>query len=183
MRWREAVNVHYDRDFRRQSLVQLAKRYVCGPRALDMRCITGTLAVELAVAGEDMMGDIAQTLKSGGRLILNAPAFPALLGKRDRSPGHLRRYTRRALASLLKQAGLRIRLMRYWNFAALAPYVVIEKVLSSQVPEPIRYGYWPFIGSLPNRALRWWYVHIENRLPFPAGLSLFVIAHKGNAHR
>src|SRR5215510_7372587 len=51
MRWHEAVNVHYDTDFRRQSLVRLALRYIRGAAVLDMRCITGSLVLPLAEKG------------------------------------------------------------------------------------------------------------------------------------
>ena len=242
MRWHEAVNVHYDRDFRRQSLVQLAKRYVCGPRVLDMRCITGTLAVELAVAGmevtaldgylgavettnalarsrgvptplahhwdltglvdrvgverfdtvvcldvlnhvendEDTMGDIAQTLKSGGRLILNAPAFPALLGKRDRSLGHLRRYTKADLRALLERHGFTVDRLQFWNFTALLLYALIEGGLRARISDTFRYGWWGALGSLPNRVFSWWYLTVENRMVFPVGLTLLAVAHRDN---
>ena len=240
MRWHEAVNVHYDQDFRRQSLVRLARRHVRGPRVLDMRCITGSLAVELALAGMEVtaldgyegavqrtntlarqrgipraiarlwdltelvprvganqfdtvicldvlnhveddqraMAEIAQVLKDGGRLILAAPAFPALLGPRDRSLGHLRRYTKSGLRSLLERHGLVIDVMRYWNFTALPFYALIECGLRSRISDGFRYGWWWAFGSLPNRVLGWWYVTVENRVVFPCGLSFFVIAHK-----
>src|SRR3990167_7690639 len=132
-------------DYRRKSLEQLVKRRVAGRRVLDLRCLTGHLAVDLALAGHDvtaldglaeavaaanaygrslgLAGDIArswdvnhltevigtaqfdtilcldtlqhtddpdallaqvrQAVGSGGQLIINAPAFPALHGKRD----------------------------------------------------------------------------------------------------
>ncbi len=240
MRWHEAVNIHYDHDFRRQSLVQLAKRYVCGPRVLDMRCITGTLAVELAVAGmevtaldaylgavektntlarnrgiaapiahhwdltrlveqvgvgcfdtvvcldvlnhvdddEATMSDIAQVLRSGARLILNVPAFPALLGKRDQSLGHLRRYTRSSLRGLLTRHGFEVETMRYWNFTALPMYAFIERGLRAEISDGFRFGSTGWMGSSFNRVLTWWYMAVENRCLFPIGLSLFVIARK-----
>ncbi len=224
MRWHEAVNIHYDHDFCRQSLVQLAKRYVCGPRVLDMRCITGTLAVELAVAGmevtaldgylgavektnvlarsrgvrqsiaqhwdltglvdrvgagrfdtvvcldvlnhveddEETMSDIAQVLTSGGRLILNAPAFPALLGKRDRSLGHLRRYTVAGVQGLLGRHGLQVDRMRYWNATARPMDALIERGFRSRISDRLRFGSAGKIGALSNRLLTWWYTAVEN---------------------
>ncbi len=243
MRWHEAVNVHYDRDFRRQSLIRLAQRHVRGPRVLDMRCITGTLAVELAAAGMDvtaldgylgavektnalarsrgvsapiashwdltglrarvgagrfdtvicldvlnhardddeMVDEVAAVLKPGGRLIVNAPAFPGLLGKRDQLLGHLRRYTRSGLRELLARHGLQVETMRYWNFTALPMYALIERGLRARIPDEFRFGSAGRIGSWSNRALTWWYMAVENHVPFPCGLSHFVIAQKRDA--
>ena len=240
MRWHEAVNVHYDRDFRRQSLVRLARRYVVGPRVLDMRCITGSLAVDLAKAGmevtaldgyqgavertnalakslglpmpmahhwdltglvervgerrfdtvvcldvlnhvqndEEAMRDIAQVTAPGGRLIVAAPAHPRLLGQRDRSLGHLRRYTRAGLCALLTRHGLAVESIRPWNFLALPVYALIERGVNGRISDGFRYGYWGAAGSMPNRLLTWWYTAVENRLAFPWGLTWFAIAHK-----
>ena len=314
MRWHEAVNVHYDQDFRRQSLVQLARRYVLGPRVLDMRCITGSLALQLAADGMDVtaldgyagavevtndrarslglptplarlwdltgliervgeaqfdtiacldvlnhvaddeeamretvealkpggrlvlavpafpsllgrrdrslglptplarlwdltglvervgetrfdtiacldvlnhvaddeqtMRETVHVLKPDGRLILAVPAFPALLGRRDRSLGHLRRYTRSSLAALLARHGLAIDLMRFWNVTALPLYALIERGMRARISDEFRYGYWGAIGSWPNRCLTWWYTAVENRLRPPCGLTLSVVGHK-----
>ena len=242
MRWHEAVNVHYDRDFRRQSLVALVRNDVIGPRVLDMRCITGSLAVELAAAGMEVVAldgyegavhrtnelartrgvhtplaqlwdltglvervgerrfetvlcldvlnhvkddhktvaEISRVLVEHGRLILVVPAFPALLGKRDRSLGHLRRYTKSGLRYLLERHGLTVQSLRYWNFTALPLFALIERGLRARLSDQFRYGWWGFFGSLPNRLLGWWYGVVENRLRFPCGLSLVAIAHKGH---
>lgn len=241
MRWHEAVNVHYDRDFRRQSLVRLAKRHVTGRRVLDMRCITGSLAVALALEGREVtaldgyagsvettnalararglskdlarlwdftdlvrhvgpgrfdtvlcldvlnhvedderaVAEIAQVLTERGRIIVAAPAFPALLGKRDRSLGHLRRYTKDGLRGLLERHGLEVQSLRFWNFTALPIYALIERGMRARISDGFRYGWEERLGVLPNRALSWWYTAVENRVALPWGLSLFAVAQKG----
>ena len=240
MRWHESVNVCYDQDFRRQSLVRLARRYVRGPRVLDMRCITGSLALQLAVDGMDVTAldgyegavevtnararslglptplarlwdltglvdrvgeeqfdtvacldvlnhvvddeqtvrEMTQALRPGGRLVLAVPAFPAMLGRRDRSLGHLRRYTRKGLAALLARHGLAIDVMRFWNVTALPLYALIERGMRARISDEFRYGYWGAVGSWPNRCLTWWYTAVENRLRPPCGLTLFAVGHK-----
>lgn len=239
MRWHEAVNVHYDRDFRRQSLVQLARRYVHGPRVLDMRCITGALSLDLARAGMEvtaldgfegavattnaraaalglkplaqvwdltgliarvgrarfdtvvcldvlnharddaaLVAEIAQVVKPGGRVIFAAPAFPGLLGKRDASLGHLRRYTRAQLRALLDAHGLQVERMRFWNFISLPLYWLIERGLRGRISDGFRYGWWSGFGEWPNRCLTWWYLHVENRVGFPIGMTHVVIARR-----
>lgn len=127
---------------------------------------------------EVTVADIGHVLADGGRVILMVPAFPGLLGARDRALGHLRRYTQKGLRALLARHGLAVQTMRYWNFAALPAYVVIERVMRGRVPDGMRYAQGGAFGSGSNRLLRWWYTNVENRVRFPVGLSLFVVAEK-----
>lgn len=128
---------------------------------------------------EETITEIAAVLPDEGRLLLVVPAFPWLLGKRDQTLGHLRRYTRRGLHALLERHGFTLQLMRYWNFTALPMYVLIERVLRMRTSDEFRYARsgGPLEVSL-NRALGWWYQTVERHLHVPFGLSLFVIAHK-----
>ena len=242
MQRHESVTLRHSKDdFRRAGIIRLVRSHVRGPRVLDMRCLGGELAVELAgegfevaaldvfaeavdmtntlarrqgIAGpiahhwdltglvertgehrfdtvicldvlnhvrddQETMSDVARVLAEDGRLLLVAPAFPGLLGKRDRTLGHLRRYTRRGVIDLLERHGLKPQFMRYWNFAALPLYVVIERMMSRKISDKLRYGWeGTRFGGLPNRLLRWWYRSAEYHLRFPCGLSHFVIAHK-----
>jgi SAM-dependent methyltransferase len=52
--------------------------------------------------------ELARTLKPDGRLIVYVPAFAMLWTAMDRKVGHVRRYRRGGLASLLGAAGFRI---------------------------------------------------------------------------
>jgi SAM-dependent methyltransferase len=52
---------------------------------------------------------LAEKLKFGGRLLLYVPAFPILHSAFDRRIGHLRRYRRPLLRSLLTAAGFEVR--------------------------------------------------------------------------
>lgn len=228
---------YLQRDYRRKNLERLVQRHVTGTRVIDIRCLTGHLAVDLALRGCDVTGldghergvelanrhareqglqkdiarlwdlehllkavggarfetaicldtlnhvendepivaQLAQVLVEGGQLIVAAPAFPSLRRHRDRMLGHMRRYTRRGICRLLERHGFTIQTMRYWNFLGLLPYFLIERVANREIPERLRYGRQ---GSLPNRMLHWWYRMVENRLLFPVGLTLFIVAHK-----
>ena len=243
MRWHEAVNVRYDQDFRRQGLVRLVRRFVQGPRVLDLRCLTGSLVLELAGAGMDVtaldayegavartnelarqrglpvplahlwdfdrlpdwlraqrfdtvacldvlnhveddeaaVARIAEVVQPGGRLIVAAPAFPALLGRRDRSLGHLRRYTKAGLRVLLERHGFVIDRLQFWNFTALPLYAAIETGLRARISDSFRYGWWGALGSLPNQIFSWWYLTVENHVVFPAGLTLLAVAQRAEA--
>lgn len=242
MRWHEAVNVHYDTDFRRQSLVQLTLRHVLGPTVLDMRCITGSLVLPLAKKGYEVVGldgydgavaktnelakanglaplaqgwdltglpgrvgrdrfdtvvcldvlnhalddaacvaEIMEVVKPGGRVIFAVPAFPKLLGPRDKSLGHLRRYTRKSLRALLEGHGLVIDRLRFWNFISLPLFAFLEAGINVRISDGFRYGWWGALGQLPNRVFTLWYRLVENNVVFPIGLTHFVIAHRPRA--
>ncbi len=127
---------------------------------------------------EATIAEIAQVTAPGGRLIAVVPAFPALLGKRDRSLGHLRRYSREGFTRLLKRYGFVVEQLRFWNCAALPIYIVVEKIMRRRLSDGLRYGREGKLGGWPNRILGWWYGVVENRLFFPCGLSHFVIARR-----
>lgn len=227
---------YFGDDYRRRSLEALARRYVVGETVLDLRCVTGTLAVDLAASGfevvafdghtqgvamaneaararelppvarvwnfkdlpslvegrrfdtvlcldlllhvdddQETAGELATVLADGGRLILTAPAFPSLRGRRDETQGHMRRYTRSALRDLLTSNGIEIDLMRYWNFSALPLYTLIEKGLRMRLSDRVRYMRGRPSPSPINAALHWWYTKVENRLLFPCGMTHFVV--------
>ena len=121
------------------------------------------------------MADIAQSTALSDRLIV-VPAFPLLLGIRDQSLGHLRRYSKKGITELLAKHGFVVDHLRYWNFAALPGYFAVEKVMRRRLSDGLRYG--RQFKAWPNRLLAWWYSTVENNMPFPFGLSHFVIAHK-----
>ena len=156
------------------NLAGLVERF--GPNEFDT-----VLCVDLLHHVEDdrkLLAEVAQVLKPGGRLFLSAPAFPFLLGERDKSMGHLRRYQKSTLCAMLQSHGFEIQSVRYWNFTGLLPYFVLEKVMRKGLPDKIRYAQSRTAGSLPNRVLSWWYGHVENKVTFPVGLTFFIIAHK-----
>src|SRR3989338_11269631 len=231
-------------DYRRKSLEQLVKRRVRGPRVLDLRCLTGHLAVDLALAGYDVIaldalaeavtaanaygcsrglaGNIARfwdvnhltevigtaqfdtilcldTLQhtddpdallaqrrraggAGGQLIINAPAFPALHGKRDTALRHMRRYTRGQFRALIERHGFTIERLRWWNFTGLPLYWLLEGVLKLEVKESLRHGRRGRLNRILNPLLRVWYETVENHVPLPCGLTHIAVARKRDAH-
>jgi SAM-dependent methyltransferase len=73
------------------------------------RCfdLVGLFDVVEHVAGDtNLLRDAAALAVPGGFILLTVPADPRLWSKFDRYAGHYRRYTRRALEGLLRDAGL-----------------------------------------------------------------------------
>ncbi|MDX1401632.1 MAG: class I SAM-dependent methyltransferase [Kiloniellales bacterium] len=122
--------------------------------------------------------EIAEVLRPDGRLILTAPAFPFLHGKRDERLGHLRRYTKTQLRGMLQRYGFEIELLRFWNMIAFPAYTISEYILRRGVSDPIRFAQEGPLGMIPCHLLTWWYMNIENRMLFPFGLTHFALARK-----
>lgn len=57
----------------------------------------------------------AGLLEAGGRLCILVPAHEALMSRLDRAYGHVRRYSKARVETLLAQAGLAVRECRYFN--------------------------------------------------------------------
>ncbi len=116
----------------------------------------------------------------GGRLIISAPAFPALYGERDRMMGYFRRYDAQNLEAMLKNLGFNIRLRRYWNTLSFAPYFILYKVLRrSTHAAKLRGGNTKgFSGGLISRVLFWWFKNVENKFNFGFGLTIILVAEK-----
>ncbi len=67
-------------------------------------------------------------LKPGGSVIVNVPALAALSSRYDTVVGHLRRYDKPMLRHALSEAGLDVRVMRYWGLS-LVPVALLRKLV------------------------------------------------------
>ena len=84
---------------------------------------------------------LRRVLKPGGRLLLYVPAFMALYSAMDRRIGHVRRYTKRTLGSVVLDAGFTIREMRYADslgFLAALAYKAIGPKSGELNPRSVR---------------------------------------------
>lgn len=81
------------------------------PGSLDL-----IYAVNVLEHIDDDLGIVAalrDRLRPGGTLLVYVPAFPCLFSSMDRKVGHVRRYRRRTLASVLARGGLHVELIAY----------------------------------------------------------------------
>ena len=62
--------------------------------------------IEHIEADQDVVADLVGRLEPGGHLLISVPAHPHRFAAADRLVGHLRRYSRPQLRSLLEAAGL-----------------------------------------------------------------------------
>jgi 2-polyprenyl-3-methyl-5-hydroxy-6-metoxy-1,4-benzoquinol methylase len=70
-------------------------------------------------------------LRPGGRLCLLVPAHRGLFGALDRRYGHWRRYARREVVALLREAGFRTARARYFNPLGAIGWGLVGRVLGS----------------------------------------------------
>ena len=150
-------------------------------QTVDGRSFDCVLALDILNHVDDdkeTLTQIHEVLEPGGKAVFLVPAFPSLLGPRDKSLGHLRRYTRQQFQELLEAHGFKVHKSRYWSFLAFFPFILVEKVLKKRLDDKERYQPASPKSTFLGPLLRWWYCDIESRTPFPVGLSLFVIAHK-----
>ena len=109
---------------------------------------------------------MARLLAPGGRLVLLVPALAWLYGRLDVALGHHRRYTRRGLIERLRDAGLRMRHVEYFNLAGLPGWWLAGRVLRRRL--------------IPAGSLRLYdalvpLFRLERLLPWRVGQSLIAI--------
>ncbi len=122
-------------------------------------------------------------LAPNGILVATVPAFQMLWTAHDEVNQHVRRYSRRALRSLLSEAGFRIEVLRYffhWVFPAKL-LVRATEALRSVGSEPTAI---PTIPPSPVNKVLYAISRIEQaslgRLAVPFGSSLLAVASDGS---
>ncbi len=131
--------------------------------------------LECVPAVEPVLEKCAQLVKSGGQLIVVAPALSWLFGARDRMMGYYRRCDREPLTAWIRALGLHIVHVRYWNALLVIPYALLYQVLNRQSQYEQLRGQ---SQGLVSKVLFVWFKWIENKINFGFGLSLIVVAQK-----
>jgi SAM-dependent methyltransferase len=111
---------------------------------------------------------IGKVLPSGGKLLLFAPALPALFGSLDEAFGHCRRYRKAELETKVMEAGLQILDLKFMNFPGIVSWFVAGRILK-----------WRTLSPRSVRSYDRWVVPtamaIESRVPAPVGPSFMLI--------
>jgi SAM-dependent methyltransferase len=113
---------------------------------------------------------IGSMLRPRGRAVILVPALQGLFGSLDRELGHQRRYTRKSLAGLMREAGFRVERAFYFNLVGTLGWWVNARLRKApRIPlGQVRY----FDSLVP--ALR-----LEDRMPLPFGQSVIAIGAVG----
>lgn len=74
----------------------------------------------------DSLKRLRSLLKQDGKIVMTVPAFPFLWSRHDETHHHFRRYTRRHLDSVLREAGYEVEYISYYN-SLLFPAVALAR--------------------------------------------------------
>jgi len=126
-----------------------------------------------------MLSEVFRVLSAGGYFILSAPAYPWLLSRHDLALGHKKRYTKKALQSLLYQVGFRIEKLGHF-YGLVFPLAFTLKIYQKwwgSKTQTISY-YLPFPLNQILVGLCALEAKLFNRWSFPFGTSLIAICKK-----
>ena len=117
-------------------------------------------------------------LKSGGHLIIFAPAFRFLWSSHDIINRHFRRYEKTSLKKLISKNDFKIIRLGYWNFLLFLPYTVINFLKSKNKKEDRLVALNPILNGILIKMLSFENFLIKKGVNFPFGISLFVVLEK-----
>jgi len=113
--------------------------------------------------------ELARLLRPGGWMLTYVPALPLAYGPMDAALGHHRRYTTKSFAALMRSANLHVERCEYMNVLGLAGWLVSNKLLRRDTPDPSQVGLFEKLVPL---------VRLEDRVRVPFGLGVICHAHK-----
>jgi Methyltransferase domain len=84
---------------------------------------------------EKELAHVYKTLKSGGHVLIFVPTLSWLYSDLDKTIGHYRRYHKRELVKLMKDAGFDVVKVKYLDFSGMIPwyiaFVLLRRVITS----------------------------------------------------
>jgi SAM-dependent methyltransferase len=122
---------------------------------------------------EDHAGELArvyEALKPGGHVCIFVPALPWLYSEHDKAIGHHRRYYKKELTELVKNAGFSIVTARYFNLAAVIPWLVVFKWLKRTPKSGTISVYDNYVVPVARV--------FESVIPLPLGNNLILVGKK-----
>jgi len=134
----------------------------------------------------DSLKSLNKLLKENGNIFITVPAFQFLWSKHDEIAHHKRRYIKKELASLLKQAGFEVKYISYFNFWLFPLAAIVRAIYKafSSSKDINEAGNTPGqkkpIGFI-NRILTLTFAsekYFIGNISFPFGLSLMATARK-----
>jgi len=97
--------------------------------SLSVDSLVAVNVLEHIVDDTTLLRTIHRVLVPGGMVLLFVPALPWLYGTLDESFRHVRRYTKRGLASQLENTGFRVERLHYFNCLGVIAWFVAGKIL------------------------------------------------------
>jgi SAM-dependent methyltransferase len=128
--------------------------------------------------------ELRRILRDDGLLLVSVPAYQGLWSNHDVALGHVRRYTRSEVVSLLERSGFEVEMASYAMGLVLAPAFVVrllERVWPRRTGLDEKQSGYLRLPRPANAALSWLVAldrHTIGRVPIPCGLSVIAIAWK-----
>lgn len=122
---------------------------------------------------EDDLGELKRVygaLKRGGHVCIFVPALKWLYSEHDKAIGHHRRYYKKELVARVREASFEILEARYFNFAAILPWLVVFKWLKRK-PSSGSVSVYDTLVVPVSRV-------IESVVPLPIGNNLLLVGKK-----
>jgi SAM-dependent methyltransferase len=122
---------------------------------------------------EDHTGELArvyESLKPGGHVCIFVPALKWLYSEHDKAIGHHRRYYKKELVELVLGAGFTVVKARYFNLAAVLPWLVVFKWLKRTPKSGTISVYDNYVVPISRV--------FESVIPLPFGNNLILVGKK-----
>jgi SAM-dependent methyltransferase len=111
-----------------------------------------------------------EALRANGHVLLFVPALAWLYSEHDKEIGHVRRYTKSGLGSLVQQAGFTIVKARYFDVVGILPWYVNFVLLRNSIGGRSVALYDKIVVPLMRR--------IETAIPPPIGKNVLLVGRK-----
>lgn len=111
----------------------------------NLQSVAGSLSCDVVVLinvlehvehDEGLLRAIHRVLKPGGTVLLFVPALPCLYGALDEAFGHIRRYRKCELDSLLTKVGFQVGSLRYFNLPGIVSWLMFGKIFKRTTLSP-----------------------------------------------
>ncbi len=149
-----------------------------GGEKFDLICMFDVL--EHVEQDEETLEVLRGFLAPGGRLLLTVPAYQWLWGAHDQFLHHKRRYSRKELVSKIRQAGLELERVSFFN-TLLFPLAALVRIKERFWNGGAAHGKdipVPFVNSLLEAVFSF-ERHLLSWVNFPFGVSLMTVARRG----
>jgi SAM-dependent methyltransferase len=137
--------------------------------------ITADVLCHAAVEPMTALAEIRRVLRPNGRLIVNMPAFRALLSAHDVQVHNARRMNAGETREMLQAAGFRVLRIGYWNGLLLPLMIAHRKIFSRSSDRSDVAAFPPWLDRI-----FYGMTELERRLhlPLPAGGSVLAVAER-----
>jgi SAM-dependent methyltransferase len=137
--------------------------------------IAADVLCHAAVEPSAALAEIKRVLRPNGRLIVNMPAYRALMSAHDAQVHNVRRMNAAETKAMLLTAGFRVLRVKYWNGLLLPLMIVQRKILARSSDRSDVAAFPPWLDRMLHGM-----TELERRLGFslPAGGSVLAIAER-----